>query len=239
MSPTRAPGQVWIDPARPERTFLLDCPPSADGEQTYIDEHGARGYLPPEDFEGLVFSPSLTLAAIADHLDALPPGSAPPRDTLTMAHAAGVLRRLAPRVASEDPATVARAVGQIRSMRWSGPSAPAALWGEAVEAVAGMGGAEAAPSPMDPRAALQRALEEAYRRGVGDGTAAERGRAINIAQIWEDDRARGIEVLIADDAFKVGMDLPADLGERVARMVSERAAGAGLATEVEKSGDET
>lgn len=130
-------------------------------------------------------TPAALLLTLADRLDTLPPSAVPPRDNLTMAHAAGVLRRLAPRVASDDPAVVAKAAGQIRSMRWSGPSAPAALWGEAVEAVAGMGGpAGAAPSPMDPRAALQRALEEAYRRGVGDGTAAERGRIVKQLRGW-------------------------------------------------------
>lgn len=173
-------------------------------------------------------NPGAALLSLADRLDALPPGSAHPRDALSMAHAGPVLRRLAPRVESEDPAVVAKAVGQIRSMRWSGPSAASALWGEAVEAVAGLGppaAPEGAPGPAaaDPRVVIQRALREAYERGRTDGAAAERARALNIVQIWEDDGARAIEVLIADDAFTVGMDVPADLAERVGRLKAERA----------------
>ena len=42
-------------------------------------------------------NPATLLLALADRLDALPPSAVPLRDNLTMAHAAGVLRRLAPR----------------------------------------------------------------------------------------------------------------------------------------------
>ena len=136
-------------------------------------------------------APASLLLSLADRLDALPPGSAHPRDALSMAHAGPVLRRLAPRVESEDPAVVAKAVGQIRSMRWSGPSAASALWGEAVDAVAGLGpppAPEGAPGPSaaDPRVVIQRALREAYERGRGDGAAAERATVA----AWCDEQAK-------------------------------------------------
>ncbi len=123
-----------------------------------------------------MMGPSAALLAIAERFDALPLGSAPAPDRLTLAHAAGVLRRLAPRVASADPVEAAKAVGQIRSVRWSAPSAAAALWEEAVEVVAGMGGAGPEPGPTDPRAVFGRALEDAYRRGLEDGVATERAQ---------------------------------------------------------------